>query len=419
MSGVSTLFDLLPPVSGQPNKSSVLIFHTTVAILVFVFVIFLAGLLGSTTRTPTPPTGWNGIDYDANQLNRKSLTEYLVETSVPDTVPMNQFSVATANFGGIYTENIGMFTSWNGSVSADAARLQVEAGARAVVVDIWPNPTDPDIPVVCTMLDTTQWTVANLWVNNWGLNKGVGRYSNWQKLTRNVRPAAEILTALTRAAFNGSASQQNTDPFFLILKLHGAMTPEYLERLGAAVRDAVGGNGMASEWNRCQNQKSLCTAPVSAFMSRVFVIVLPDIQPGYNSLPGINSYAAFTPVFLSSLLGEYTNAMEQVPHTLSFEPSGAATVAAATQPNCSGAGPTQSLAQTGLCVIQPSVGGATTLNTDLFANTNYVDCLKSGAQFVAVNVLSGDSGDGVLTTFFDNRYFGKYSFRTAATAAAT
>jgi len=253
-------------------------------------------------------------------------------------------------------------------------------------------------------------------MNTGKLNKGVGRYSNWNRMSRNTAPVSSILQATVKAAFMGNPGAQNTDPFFLILRLHGAMTTQYLDNLGDMVRAAIGGNAMCAEWNRCVNQKSICTAPVSQFMSRVFLIVLPDIQSTYNILPNINNYAAFTAAFLPTRLGEITNALEQNPNTMFFEPSGITMISAASQPACGTsasaiAAPPQSLAQVGFCVVQPSVGGHTTKNSDFYSQQSYDQCLQSGAQFVALNMFSPDTNDGPLTSFFDAAHYGTYSFR--------
>ena len=254
--------------------------------------------------------------------------------------------------------------------------------------------------------------MQNTWMK-WGLDRGVGRYSNWQHLTRNKKPVGEILKPALTAAFSSSPGPQNTDPFFLILRLHGAMTTDYLNHLGRIVQDAIGGNAMGAEWNKCLNQKSICTAPVVQFLSKVFVIVLPDIQPGYNSLPNINTYAGFTTAFMNTRLGEITNALEQTPNTMAFEPTGITAISATGQSNCTNpAGPQQSLAQTGFCLVQPSIGGQTTDNSQLFSGQgSYTACLQSGAQFVAINLFSPNAADGPLNTFFDPAYFGTFSFR--------
>lgn len=403
------LFDLSTPVNGRPNQSFVMIFHITLSVLVIIVLSMLGSLLSSTLVTPSPPIGWSNIDYDANQNTRDSLINYMAANNLPiDSTPMNQFAVATANWGGIFTEEIGLLKPWIGTVSPEAARLQVEAGARAITLDIWPDPADRQKPVVIGMLDTQAWSMQNTWMK-WGLDKGVGRYSNWQQLTRNKVPVGEILKTTLTTAFNGF---QSTDPFFLILKLHGAMTVDYLNTLGNTVHAAIAGNAMGTEWNKCMNQAAICTTPVSSFISKVFVIVIPDIQPGYNLLPNINTYAAFTPVFLTTRLGEITNALEQIPNTIFFEPSGMSTISAATQPPCGTSTSNASLAQAGFCVIQPSIGGQTTDNSVLYSGQNtYTACIQSGAQFVAVNYFSKNSSDGPLTTVFDPKYFGKYSFR--------
>jgi hypothetical protein len=234
------------------------------------------------------------------------------------------------------------------------------------------------------------------------------------RLTRNKKPVGDILNAAIAAAFNkgGAGSRMAEDPFFVILKLHGAMTTDYLNHLGDVVRDAIGGHSMGAEWNKCVNQKSIGTAPVVSFLSKAFLIVIPDIQAGYNSLPNINTYSAFTPVFLGTRLGEITNAMEQNPNTISFEPSNITAISARDQPNCANpTGPQQSLAQVGFCLVQPTTGGEFTDNSYLYAQNSYTACLQSGAQFVAVNLFSPERNDGPLNTFFDPAYFGKYSFR--------
>lgn len=399
----SGFFDVQGPAAGKAYAGAVLIVQTIIALVALLFIIFAITALSHTLIAPSHPKGWgNGLlgtqrDYDALQGSRKSLTEYLVAKGIPDSTPMNQFTVATANFGGIFTEDIGFLNPWNGTVSTEAARLQVEAGARAVCLDVWPDPDDMQTPVVCTMTDTSTWP-------NWfGLNKGNGRYSNWQKLTRNVRPVGEIATALVTAAFEGPVSQQNTDPFFLIINLHGAMSVEYMNRLATTLQSAIGGHAMGSEWNRSVNQKTLPAAPVSSFMSKVFLILVPDIHPTYNILPNVNDHARFFAAFNSAecRLAEIANAVQTQPNTLMFGPGEISTITAATQQG-------SSLAQVGFTAIQPSIGTSSTRNASLFSQGSFADCLKSGAQFVAVNLFSSDGSDPALSKFFDT--FETFSF---------
>jgi hypothetical protein len=384
-----------------------ILFWFRIIVSVLAIGVYIWGIITLTRSQmiPTEPKGWGSKDYDGLQLTRDSLQSYMRTKGLGPETPMNQFSVATANFGGIFTED-GAVSPWIGTVNPNAARLQVEAGARAMVLDIWPDPANLQKPVVAAMRDVQKWTMHQHWFNL-GLNKGVGRYSNWNRLTRNTAPAGAILKAALKAAFQG---KQSTDPFFMILRLHGAMTKEYLNTLGSIVQEAIGPNAMGAEWNNCQNQGQICSAPVSDFFSRVFLIVLPDIQSGYNSLPNINTYAAFTHAFLQTKLGGITNAMEQLPNTMAFEPSGSAAITMANQPACKPGMAQQTLAQMGFCLIQPSIGGSTTDNTTLYGSPTYQTCLQSGAQFVAVNYFSPNSNDSVLSSTLFNDYFGKYSF---------
>jgi hypothetical protein len=390
-------------------KNPQILFWFCIVVSVLAVGIYIGGIVGLYYEQVTPaiPKGWGKTDYDAAQGARESLNTYMASKNISADTPMNQFTVATANFGGIFTEDM-TYSPWIGHVNPDAARLQVEAGARAMVLDIWPNPANRQKAIVAAMRDVTQWQMQQNWIHM-GLNRGVGRYSNWNRLTRNTAPVETILKAALTAAFRSVPGKQNTDPFFLLLRLHGAMTTEYLNTLGAIVYDAIGPNAMGSEWNKCQNQGRICSAPVSDFFSKVFLIVLPDIQSGYNSLPNINTHSAFTNAFLKTKLGEITNAVEQIPNTMAFEPSSSAAITVANQPACKAGSPQQTLAQTGFCLIQPTIGGSTADNTKLFT-PSYPKCLQTGAHFVAVNYFSPNSGDAVLSSTLFNDYFGKYSF---------
>ncbi len=344
------------------------------------------------------------MDYDALQVYRAPLDDYLSSAGIPDSTPIIKFKIATANFGGIGTENRTLFNRWTGNVSSDAARLQIEAGARAVVFDIWPDPAEPQIPIIAAMIDTDSDRVERTW-KSYGLSEGVGRYSNWHKMTRNVGKVSDILTQAVKTAFN--TSRQSQDPFFLILNLHGAMTIEYLNRLGDIVTNAIQGHALSAEWNKANSQSNICRTPISLLRSKAVVIVNPDIQSSYDSLPNVKTRDAFNALFLNTTLGEATNILSTQERPVVFNPNDIGAITAPSHPNCSGkAGEAkQSLAETGLCVIQPSIGTAETDNKG-----DFLKLMRTGAQFVAVNLFSPDKNDKTLTTFFEPKYFGKYSF---------
>jgi hypothetical protein len=399
-------FDILFRKFGEGDKVvhvQSIVFHTVIAVIIFGILMFFVNVLVNVNTAPLFPTGWNDRpSYEALIPTRKSLTDYAAgytPTAADLTkTPMRLLTVATANYGGIFTEKMSPpFYPYVGTVDPEAARLQVEAGARAIILDIWPDPANRANPVVCSMVDTTVTgrNTLSWWTNTGGLDKGVGRYSNWQLATRNKVSADKILNAAVQAAFNTTNSPQNGDPFFLILNLHGAMTTDYLNKLGAYVQAAIGPNGMPSEWNRNANASALATEPVATFMNKCFVIVCPDIQQNFNSLPGINTYEKFVPIFLNTTLGEATNLLQSTANTILFTPSNAAMA--------------KSLTPTSFCVVQGSVGDTNTDNDHTFG-TSFQQCTQYGIQFIGVNLLTPGDSDNTLQTFFSPKFFKDASF---------
>lgn len=381
----------MPGADGPPiNWLHIIIAGVSIAIIIWMCTI----LIKLKTR-PADSTGWGGREYTATRHTRKPF-------AAPDTTPINRFAIATANYGGIMTEPVSAQSPWTGTVSAEAARLQVDAGARAIIFDTWPDPTDRARPVVAAMADAgNTW-----WVTTGGLHRGVGRYSQWKQLTRNTAPLGDLMKAAIASAFTGP---QATDPFFIVLKLHGTMTKTYLDHLGTLVADAIGGRAMGGNWNRAANQRALATEPISTFRSKVFLIVIPEIYPGYDPLPNVSTYSGFMETYRETSMWEVTNAIEMTQSTMFFEPKGLATVSAASQPEVKGVA--QTLPQTTLCIVQPSTGGRSVANAALFADASFTKCMQSGAQLVAVNFLGQDAGDETLTSVFSPGNFGTYSFK--------
>ena len=264
------------------------------------------------------------------------------------------------------------------------------------------------------MRDNDSDAIEKWWINSGGLNKGTGRYSNWKMVTRNKVPAAQMLDAAVSTAF-GQGNQQ-TDPFFLILKLHGAMTVPYLNTLGTQVAAALGGKSFSSTVTNTTNTNSYCALPISQFMGqRAFVIVIPDIQPGYNILPNVNTYDAFLQQFRTTTLAQYTNAIESSAGQIFVDVQSLGNVAAATQTPCGGAGGALVPAyKAGFMVVQPSAGPSDTRNTALFSGTSYSAALQSGAQFVGLNLFSQVKSDPAIETYLSDTWFGTYSFKAGA-----
>jgi hypothetical protein len=381
-----------------------------------VFGITLA-LYDNTTRPPSNPTLLNGL------MNRaRTISDYLTTKSkTVDNTLMRDLNIATAAFGGVFTENRGVLSPYNGTVDPDAVNLQVRSGARAVIFDIWPDPADPTVPVVATMIDEASngsphvFGTPSWWVTNGGLSKGTGRYSNWKTLSRNRVRAREMLKTAVDVAFgdNGQPTNvQGTDPFFLILCLHGAMTTDYLNTLAADLDFALGHRAMDSSIRpQVGTANPLCSSFVRDFQSKACVIVCPDIQPGFQSLPSVNTYTQFFTAYSQTNMINHTNIMELQPNTILFSPSSIGAMIQDTTAPCDVSAAPGSLVpppRAGFCVIAPSTGAPSTQNADLINDSAFSDAMNAGVQFIGINMFSEDD---TFRKFFDFDNFGTYSFR--------
>jgi hypothetical protein len=398
---------LFQPFSGEAvtatRQWASLAFHAVIAAGIIGVLIYLATYMSKIRSPPPPPPGPSGRDFNGLALTRKKIQDFATSKNPAidlTKTPMRSLQVTTASYGGIFTERGDPYI---GTVDPTALKLQIEGGARAVILDIWPDPENHRIPVVCAMMDVTQRRALNWWANR-GLDKGLGKYSNWQLATRNKVPAKTMFDNAIQTAFgavggSGAIHPQDGDPFFLILRLHGAMTIDYLNTLGQQLLDAIGPHRMPSEWNRNANAAALATEPITTFLDKCFVIVSPDIQTGYNILPNVNTYEKFTEKFLgtsglgasATTLGEATNLLEQAPNTIFFTPnnSGAATP----------------LTSKGFCVLQDSIGGTSTETP----YSNFQNYFGNGIQFVGFNMFDDKS-----INFFTDSHFNIYSFKQAS-----
>ena len=390
-----------------------------VLVISFTTIGLLLGLYGNTMGAPGEPKGAASRDYSTQRTG--TLLDYLQSKGkTPSSTLMRDLTVATATFGGVFTEDRGAFVPYNGTISPDAVRLQVTGGARAVIFDIWPDPADPAIPVVATMLEEAGNDSPNVfgtpawWVANGGLNKGTGRYSNWHTLSRNRVRAGTMLKAAVDAAFGvtGSATPQATDPFFLILCLHGAMTKDYLNTLAADLGTALGGralSGTVRPGNGTANP--LCSSTVDQFQEKACVIVCPDIQPGFQSLPSVNTYTQFATAYTQTNMINYTNVLELQPNTILYTPSSIGAMTQDSAAPCDASANPGSLVpppQAGFCVMAPSTGARSTKNKELINDSAFGDAIRAGVQFVGINMFSDDD---TTKKFFDPSNFGTYSFR--------
>lgn len=373
--------------------------HHVIAGMMFIAILATTiTFLRATKVTDARPTGWGTTDpaagYDATRHTRQV-------TADPSGTPLMNYTIATANYAGIFTEDNSapLKSRYIGTVDMEAVVLQVEGGARALVFDIWPDPENLSQPVVCTMARPDLWaSVADI-----APTRGTGLHSNWQITTRNTSPAGPLLAAAVATA-HPQGQEQVSDPLFLILRLHGAMTVPYLDTLAAQLQNALAGTQMGAESATFQSLTEFMTnTTLRQAQSRTVVIVSPEVnvisqdgKSGFNSLPGMSVPGDFLPIYMNSKMADLTNVMdlvgslqlaENVGTGSAFDPSKAA------------------------YIIQPTVGDVHSDNTGpraFTANNTYATLVNRGFQFVAVNMFGWESSSAARDSF--TKTFGTQSF---------
>jgi hypothetical protein len=344
---------------------------------------------------------------------------------------MISYQVATAAFGGIYTEQGNSLSNYNGYVHPDAVDDQIAAGARAIIFDVWPNPTSPTQPCVAAMEQNAGWwnTTGGLTTSTTSQLPGIsnGGISNWKTVTRNVWDLASILAPIQNAPLN--------EPFFVILNLHGAMTATYLNTVGSIIINAFRGRRMSTEYDKNGGAGLLCSATVSAFTGKIFTIANIVIDSGFQSLPGFTTQATVNYAALeATTFAESINLLSGSPQNNVFSIPGSSTISTQNTQPCpttKATGLLVPLPQTTFAVIQPTTGSLDTTNdTQYTGTTSFINCLKTGAQFVGVNMFDAgtstsnttndllvakQTATATLGTFFGPAVFGSTSFHKIGT----
>jgi hypothetical protein len=393
-----------------------IIFHILVLSISFIAIVIGFSAWGANFYQPGIP-----------KITVTTRTSFADAGFSPDDLMIN-YQVATAAYGGIYTEQGRTYSNYNGTVSADAVDDQITAGARAIIFDIWPNPANPTLPCVAAMEQNTGW-----WNTTGGLTKidgaqlpgaSNGGFSNWRKLTRNVGELADMLNHIQQS----NIVIQQQDPFFVIFNLHGAMTTTYLNTVGGIIKKAFDGRRMSTEYDKNGGAALLCTAKVSAFTGKIFTIANIVIDSGFQSLPGFTSQADINNAALeATTFAESINLLSGSPHSNVVSISSSSAIQSTKVPGCSTT--TQvPLNQTTFTVLQPTTGSIDTTNDSQYTGaTSFISCLGTGAQFVGVNMFdAGNSADdatrrkdqGNTTTlgdFFRPKVFGSTGFHKIGT----
>lgn len=189
------------------------------------------------------------LDYAKANPKRKSLRAYL-QTLQAANVPASQmcltnFYISTVNAAGVF------FPSYNGVVSAEAARAAVLAGARGFVLDIWPDLTP-------------------------GANFGpviqvVEEGSTWRRISLNSLPLSSVLAAIKQEAFETSMRPGSDDPLFLYLRFRGKPRSVTYEATAKVLSATLEQYRLDTSYNNCRAQDRIYTLPITNFFKKVVV----------------------------------------------------------------------------------------------------------------------------------------------------
>jgi hypothetical protein len=189
------------------------------------------------------------VDYAKSNPKRKSLWAYLQGLQKAN-IPANQmcltnFYVSTVNATGIF------FPSLDGVASTEAARTAVLAGARAFVLDIWPDLTA-------------------------GANYGpiiqvVEEGSDWRRISLNSLPLSSVIRPLMQEGFQTAMRPGIEDPMFLYLRFRGNPRSATFEATARVLSEALEQYRLDSSFNNCRAQDILYTIPLTQFSKKVVI----------------------------------------------------------------------------------------------------------------------------------------------------
>ena len=188
--------------------------------------------------------------YDIANPSRVGLKAYLSDLKrqgIPDAhLCLTNFFVSTVNATGVF------FPAENGVVSPMAARAAVLGGARAFVLDIWPD-----------LSPNAQFAPSVQIIESGSL---------WRRISLNLLPFVSILKALIQEAFEIDARPGSSDPVFLYLRFRGKPRASTYTGVANALRSVMEQYRLDSSYNTCRGQDRLFTAPMTSFFKKVVIM---------------------------------------------------------------------------------------------------------------------------------------------------
>jgi hypothetical protein len=189
------------------------------------------------------------IQYAKANTKRKGIRAYLQSLQAAN-IPASQmcltnFYVSTVNASGVF------FPSYNGVVSAEAARSAVLAGARGFVLDIWPDLTPganygPIIQVVETG-------------------------SAWRRISLNSLPLSSVLQPIIQEGLATPLRPGNDDPMFLFLRFRGKPRSVTYEATARVLSATLEQYRLDTSYNNCRAQDRIYSLPITNFFKKVVI----------------------------------------------------------------------------------------------------------------------------------------------------
>jgi len=301
--------------------------------------------------------------YAQQMTKRKGLSDYLLDkigSTSADQLALSNFHIMTANLGGFFSPVT------NAAFCKEAIQYVIQAGARCIVFDIWPN-----------------------------LNKGakmgpilaVRKNDDSSELYGSAYYTLDLVTAFTEVrkwAFEDSANPGNQDPMFLFLRFRGTyLTANTLTGTANAISQALEQYRLPFNYSSTTNNP-LFTTPINADVLRRKIIILSNQTGVFHGVKTL-----FTEYVNSADFKDSIVTPSQM-HTIITNP--------ATLANLDKATTTKLMA----CAPLPE-------DTDKSESNawEWKQAQNAGIQFCGLNLWVHDDG---LNAYLDPGMFGTYSF---------
>lgn len=221
------------------------------------------------------------IVYAQSNPKRKGLRAYLDSlkaSGVPESqLILTNFYVSTAVGTGIFLPALDAIAS------PEAARVAVLAGARAFVLDIYPD------------LSPAVQRAPSIQVVEEG--------SAWRRISLNTASFTDILRAIITEAFEIPERPGAEDPIFLYLRFRGTPTAATYDGAANALRAIAERYRMDANFSGARGQDRIFTTPMSALFKKMIVFSNKNAR--------------------GSLLEDYINVAPRDGVQLEYEPSAA------------------------------------------------------------------------------------------------